>query len=728
MTLDPEKCRLVSPEQVKLFNDWDALLQEVRDGLPRVALRTEFQGRENPETKRLDGIWPDHEQLRERLLRPCYLVGLLGVTGAGKSTSLNSLVGETVLPQGSEGWPCTSVIQRIRFAPADSKPSIDLQFLDGADWWKRRKMLCDKLGFSRYASDDDDEELIAAVEKSLQESDENSNRETDNNLVAMQKFFLRFLLGRKFHSRRLESGHHLGPIELPDLPSLGLALDSVARHRDTAKDITVGEHSLRDSECALLREVFISIPAPKHSADLELVDLPGFLAGSGQDDVITKSYFDRLDGACVLLSAQNLGLDVFEKLRTELEERFKSLVGRVWLVVTKLDTIAKDGLHSPDKSIFHGIDRAVRNWNLRDTDAIYRHLLITSNEIYNGTRGKDQASTKATIAYALKTECDEAGNLRLPVPLRDEQRLEGVRRAFQHVLEDGGIGRLRRVIETELAQNVRDAVAVATHNDLIAAVERTIRAVEACRDQRGLTRADHDVAIAWSNLLRGLERRRDLVDELVAESLLEMRRRLAALLERYCPRDNLPDIKSLPLRHANLAKSLTEEATEQWVGDGKTATGRIGGIVGDAIRRLEDHLRSQARPDKLEGRSKNLEAVFKPLDSLAKFSEELVRRNPKHAGQFAELGCRDLFEEAWPPEVLPQTYREMMVRKIDNVIFEATHRLQNAIRSALAEAQSRLENLGRDESSATTDPVSRETYDRFVELLREFRARLGTAT
>jgi hypothetical protein len=723
MPLEPEKCRLVSEEQVALFNELDLLLGEVQEQLPRVADRGEFRGVPHPETKLPQGIMPDRDRLRENLLRTHYQVGLLGVTGASKSTSLNSLIGQKVLPQGSESMPCTSVIQRIRFVAPESRPSLDLVFMDLSEWGKRRKMMCDRLDLSPYASDDKDDELLDALEQRRQDPTVSKNK------AVMLDFFRRFLLGKKHYGKRLAVGHHVGPLELPDLRALAQALESVASHQGASKEVPVGNETLSDCECALLREVFISIPLPSPPQELELVDLPGFLAGSGQDDVITKSYLDRLDGACFLLNSQNLGLSVFDEVREDLVKRFQSLLGRVWLLVTKIDSLGADGLHSAEKSVFHGIDTAVRKWDLEEPEEIYRHLLITSNEIYRLTRGKDESSIRTIIGTKLSYEnFDEQSPLPLPVALRDDHQLAGVRRAFEHVLEDGGLSRLRGVVQTELAQSVRKAVAEAARQTLVNLVERTIRVVESCRDRRGLTKDDHDVAIDWSNLFREMERRKNLVDDLASESLARVKRSLLALVDRYCPGgDNLPDMTNLRTRHFNLASSLSEEAQTAWLGEPGATHDRLEGVVGEVIRRLERTIRELASPAQLEGRSKNLEAVLKPLVALQTFSEEIVRRNPKHAEQFAEVACPELFQDSWPTDIHPRTYRQMMIRKIDNLLFEATHRLQNAVRSALAEVQNRLENLGRDDSTST-DPISRETYEQYLEKLHAYRAKLNTSS
>lgn len=717
MSLDPEKCRLVSREQVQLFCELDSLLQEIRERLPRVADRSDFRGSLDATSKREEGVLPDHSRLRDNLSRTHYQVGLLGVTGASKSTSLNSLIGQTVLPQGSEGMPCTSVIQRIRFVPPETRPSLDLLFLDKTEWWKRRKMMCEQLRLAEFASEEEDEELQSRLDEQLKDA------ATPRNEQAMIRFFQRFLEGKRSYSHRLDAGHHLGPLSLPNLPALATALKSVASHQGAGASVPVGDVTLQDCECALLREVFISIPLESPPADLELVDLPGFLAGSGQDDVITKSYLDRLDGACFLLNTQNLGLGVFDEMRENLNRRFKTLLGRVWIVATKIDSLAEDQLSSRESSIFHGIDKAVRNWDLHEPDVIYKHLLITSNEIYKRTRGKSADSVRNIIATALKMDLDANGELPYPLPLRENANLEGVRRAFEHVLEDGGIERLRGVVQKELAVNVRHAVSESTRQTMAEIADRAIRIVEGSRDQRGLTKADHDVAIAWSNMFRSLERRKDLVDELAANSLRQLRSDFTTLLNDYCPVDNLPDAANLPTRHANFAKSLHEDAITKWLGEGTSTNGR-GGVVGEVIQRLVAKVREMARPKQLEGRSKNLEAVLKPVECLHEFSNAIVHKNPKHAGQFAEVACEELFKTPWPSDISPRVYRDMMVRKIDNLMFEAAHRLQNSIRSALAEVQGRLENLGQDDESASTDPVSRETYDEFLGRLREFRKKL----
>lgn len=719
MPLDPKQCRLASPEQVGQFNELETIILEVSAQLPRVAARAEFKGELDVSTKHLAGVLPDLKKLSESISRDYYQVGLLGVTGAGKSTSLNSLIGQKVLPQGSEGMPCTSVIQRIRFVPATSKPSISMVFLSQEDWWTRRKMLCDELNLTEYATTEDDTELLSRIQEALNDPNTAGNKET----APLLKFFSKFLQSGSSSRQRLNSNKPLGPIELPDLTALGRALESVASHKEGNDFVEIEGHVLQASECALLREVFVGIPLERPPAELELVDLPGFLAKSGQDDIITKSYLDRLDGACFLLNTQNLGFAVFDEYRNDLIRRFKSLLGRVWLVASKIDSLAEDQIHSQDSSIFHGIDKAVRNWNLHEPDVIYKHLLITSNEIFKRTRGKDAASVAQIVATALKMDLDDEGRLPLPQPLRKHEQLQGVCRAFQHVLEDGGIGRFRDVVQVELAKNVRIAVAKATRQAMFELANTAIRNVEACRDQRGLTDEDHTAAISWSNNFRVLQRQTDLLKDLVGPAIANVKNKMLALLEQVCPQDNLPAAEHLQSRHSNLSASIGNDILKLWNGKDNNSPG---GVIGEAIIRLQSKARELAKVENLESRSRNLEAVLHPLDTLKSVALELIVDKAKQLEPFTNLDCPILFKGRWPAEITPKLYRDMMIRKIDNVIYEASHRLQNVLRSALEEVELRLERLRDEGSTASTDSVSRETYEQFIEKLRDFQSSLDS--
>src|SRR5689334_8356956 len=112
--LNSTDCRLASPHLVELYNALSGIMNSIRERIPRVAERPEFKGKKDREGA-LVGVLPTLGQMRTDLMKERFLVGLLGVTGASKSTTLNSLIGADLLPKGTEGRPCTSVVQRIRF-------------------------------------------------------------------------------------------------------------------------------------------------------------------------------------------------------------------------------------------------------------------------------------------------------------------------------------------------------------------------------------------------------------------------------------------------------------------------------------------------------------------------------------------------------------------------------------------------------------------------------------
>ncbi len=81
----------------------------------------------------LDGVWPNTSRylsglasLRERLAQERLQVAVLGQFKRGKSTFLNALLGDPVLPTGVV--PLTSIATFIRFAAV---PSMRVSFLDG---------------------------------------------------------------------------------------------------------------------------------------------------------------------------------------------------------------------------------------------------------------------------------------------------------------------------------------------------------------------------------------------------------------------------------------------------------------------------------------------------------------------------------------------------------------------------------------------------------------------
>ena len=71
--------------------------------------------------------------------------------------------------------------------------------------------------------------------------------------------------------------------------------------------------------------------------------------------------------------------------------------------------------------------------------------------------------------------------------------------------------------------------------------------------------------------------------------------------------------------------------------------GSLGGVVGEAITRLQVKSRELAKAENLESRSRNLDAVLNPLETLKSVALELTGRNNKHSEFFTDLACAILF-------------------------------------------------------------------------------------
>ena len=71
-------------------------------------------------------------------------VVICGGTGHGKSTLINALVGDEVLPAGEEGGACTSAVIEVKSNTEDEMFKATVQFLDQSQW---EQVLCKWIQF-----------------------------------------------------------------------------------------------------------------------------------------------------------------------------------------------------------------------------------------------------------------------------------------------------------------------------------------------------------------------------------------------------------------------------------------------------------------------------------------------------------------------------------------------------------------------------------------------------
>ncbi len=744
MELDPGKCKLVGATLVDLYKEVERCFNSLggAKGLPRVKQADGFLGKRNEETGREEGVLPLLERVAADISKERYLVGLLGVTGAGKSTTINELINRSsesfsLVPEGNKGHPCTNAVMRLGFVGPDECPSYELSYASESEFASRRKSfglqfgLLKKIPTAKPTADPPveectDDQMIAGLQEQI------NNPNTEAALRDTQLFFLEYLLTAKQHrARYVKPQREKVSGGLKDMLELQTFLKEVVSHQQSSGDPAVSRKPY-----ALLAEVLIRIPLDKAPGDVEMVDMPGVLAKSTQDDKITMKYLDEIDGVCIAISVQNLGLQVFNDLKEALRKRFGDLGGRVWICATKLDSVKASAVRQAEESIFHGILDAVSKWGLQGDAKVFRHVCLLSNEVSGIARRFGPASAlspdklrerELEIAGALKLKTPD-GQIVMP-PAFADNRLAAIERAFHYVLDDGGIGRLRGIIQNDLSRTVRAAVTRKAKADLQFVVKECKRLVTHFRSHRSLSDPQRAAAREWHNAFDRVQLSLSQDSSWISEVCDGFRGMMTAEFNQCFepPRKDeygrpiIVPIADLQLdrRHDDFAKEVSRKAAGWWLGQSEDGTSDANcatrKIIAGVAELLEEEFHSR-----VSGPSRGL------LDDLIKpgrkFQDIVLRELEKtdvHKSQFKMLTARDLLKDKRANEINAFVYRKMMEGKIENLAFESEHRLRNCIRTALEEVRSELLDLTSPDAETETDPTPPDRYDRFLAELVE---------
>jgi hypothetical protein len=436
-----DRCRLMTAGLVDRYEHLDAQFNRVCETLHHLSERERFVELQ----KRL-------ALLKEQMERPRYYVGFLGRSQVGKSSTLNSVLGAAPGQgpgTGGAGAPATSTITRLyRRGPAENgEPPghlCTLRYMTPAQFRRRRDDLCKLLGL-----DPEEQDIIL-----LRTLDELLRREQEDP-AARDKPTSAKTEDRRYLARLLRSAEK-NPGLLLDQPKVEKG-DYLKR-----SEYTNHPEGAVQSPYLLLQEVVIAYDTQAISAEIELIDLPGLGARLASDDLLTESFLPQLDGALIFQSTEQVAANEAYKLIAELSKHFKRVRGRVWMVFTRFDSLG------PDHYGAHGRENILDNIHktLSDNRVPPEQVLMVGNHFYLELLGPDGVPVRPSAAsykYVLKLEVDEAGE---PVIPPGFQRHPELIAAYQEVLRDGGIGKIRDVIGTGIAHEVEREVREAVDAEL----------------------------------------------------------------------------------------------------------------------------------------------------------------------------------------------------------------------------------------------------------------------
>lgn len=453
MPIDRSLCKLMTDRQVDDFDLLEEQFLKIQHGLPRLWDR-----------KDMAGLRDRLESLRGQIERPRYYVGFLGRSQVGKSSTLNSILnaksGEGP-STGGAGAPMTSNVTRLRRIEPGEAPdhTVRLRYMTREQYDRRRQDLCMLLGYN--PADSDDSILTRIRDQLAREADAGQGFGGFNEKAEDYRFFARLLLSHKKYPHlvttppRVEDGEYARRQEYTNHP----------KEQDAWPYL-------------LLSEVEIGYRTDAISPKIELIDLPGLGARLVSDDQLTKSFLPQLDGALVFQSSEQVAAKEAYDLLAQMGQKFRRMEGRVWMIFTRFDGLARDhyGTAGGSINIFDNIAKT-----LADNRVPAEQVLLVGNEFYKGLLGEGGALRKPTpqdYRIGLKLDIADDGQPILPEGFLRHEKLTS---AFREVLQDGGIGKVREVIGETLAVQVEAAVRRAVDDELRSIRSDLVRVIQSAQ-------------------------------------------------------------------------------------------------------------------------------------------------------------------------------------------------------------------------------------------------------
>lgn len=409
-------------------------------------------------------------QIRELLNRQTYHVGFLGPFQAGKSTTVNHVLGALNAsdePAGvGQGFPTTAVITRL--VRSNSQHSIRPVFLTESEYETKRRFLAELVGLD---PEERDEVLI---------------RECKRILRTWQS---------EVRTRCDRSGNE-SPVRRRDVEYLVLMLKSYSRFRSYIQPQRVVLEQVPYSErwaylvhppdpweeqegvvTPLLKEVEIRYCTDVIPHTLELLDLPGYDGECSVDAFITDQFLKVLHGAFVFCRATDFGgivETIVSKLRHALGNDF---LGRVWLVITRCDDVNVKGSDSNEEwNVFEQIKSFAEKKGIPTSQ-----ILFVTNDLGAFHSRMQDERFRSALYRALETAAKEWPELV---------------RCWERLNEDGGIGELRDLIARQLAEAVSRSIAEAAGSRLPRLCDYLFRLASQMADEKLLEELPERIA-AW---------------------------------------------------------------------------------------------------------------------------------------------------------------------------------------------------------------------------------------
>jgi len=353
--------------------------------------------------------------VRGEMVRQRYTVGFIGLSQAGKSTSVNNILAEEVCKSGSGVATSSQPARLLRSAGR----SLDVIYLRTEDYERRRLKLAQEIGL---ASPGADAELLEQIK--------------NDSVFAEVYDKPRLKKDREFLAQFIHAANKHRDYLLPE----GKIQDRLP-YDDRMKYTTHSKEG-GPNQTLLLKEAVFHLDLATIPDELEICDLPGLGSERTIDDIVTFEYLPDLNGTLLFVNAAMNLKDVsltnaINKVRKVFEG---DISGRAWIVFTKLDGLTDNYFRPGTDNIFAGVMDILKDQQIPATQVCF-----VSNELF-----KEVASepTENKLAYAAKRMKQTAAK---PIP---ETCPPDLVPAWEALLADGGIGRVRSLITSEVGRSL----------------------------------------------------------------------------------------------------------------------------------------------------------------------------------------------------------------------------------------------------------------------------------
>ncbi|MBX9581191.1 MAG: hypothetical protein K2X87_12850 [Gemmataceae bacterium] len=529
---------------------------------------------------RLDDTLRPLVKVRSLLTQSRAVVGCIGLTQAGKSTTVNNVLGEEVCKPGS-GDATSS--QPGRILRADRR-SLDIEYLTPDRFAARRQKLCEEL---RLATPPDDRELLELLGQpdKFRTADGPEPPRLKEDLAYLRDFLGAYARHRNF-------------VTSPPRIDAGLPYDR--RYAYTTH--TPGGPG---AEVLLVREARLHVPNDRLPADLELCDLPGLDSKRSVDDIVTWEYLPDLHGTFLFV---NVGANLLSqgtlaaigRVRQQFGDR---LAGRAWLILNKMDTLTADHFRPGGQdNVFATIARLLEKTGVPESQVVF-----SSKKVWDAV---DAAAGRADPAFAARTMGQPAES---PVPPTCPP---GLRAAWMELLKDGGVGLLRRLMFQEVAETLAGQIRQDVDRLLTDFGTAFAGRVAAERKRLAMGGSELQAAVTCYNVvlqLRAVLATRPAEFAILTQEAERLRHELTGLFDRTSPRELLVNLgpEELSRQFRTLARVLGENLDAELSGDVldrvyESVGQRLDGLpavgIGSEGRECKDAWRQFALEDRADDR------------------------------------------------------------------------------------------------------------------------------